>query len=52
MPCNHDHLRCTNGEFFCLDCGARVHAPVPKQEKEEKPVEKKTGGRRKRSEAK
>ena len=29
MACDHKRLRCTNGEFFCLDCGAKVKAPEP-----------------------
>ena len=28
MACEHKRLRCTNGEFFCLDCGAKVEIPV------------------------
>lgn len=28
MACEHKHLRCTDGEFFCLDCGAKVEPPV------------------------
>ena len=29
MACDHKHLRCTNGVFFCLDCGAKVEPPAP-----------------------
>ena len=36
MDCKHTRLRCTNGEFFCLDCGRKV--AQPKQE-EPKPAE-------------
>ena len=28
MACEHKHLRCTNGVFYCLDCGAKVDQPV------------------------
>ena len=24
MACDHKRLRCTNGEFFCLDCGIKL----------------------------
>ena len=27
MACEHKRLRCTDGIFYCLDCGARVDAP-------------------------
>lgn len=36
MACDHKHLRCTNGEFFCLDCGQRVAQP---EQEEPKPIE-------------
>ena len=39
MACEHKRLRCTNGEFFCLDCGAKVETPVHKAEHAE-PAEK------------
>lgn len=29
MACTHKRIRCTNCEFFCLDCGAKVEAPAP-----------------------
>ena len=32
MACEHKHLRCTDGIFYCLDCGARVDIPVYKTE--------------------
>lgn len=41
--CEHKKLRCTNGEFFCLDCGAKVETPKPKAEQpqpENKPARK------------
>lgn len=28
MACEHKRIRCTNGVFFCLDCGARIDPPV------------------------
>jgi hypothetical protein len=28
MACEHKHLRCTDGVFYCLDCGAKVDTPV------------------------
>ena len=31
MACEHKHLRCTDGVFYCLDCGQRVEAPKPKE---------------------
>lgn len=39
MACEHKHLRCTNGVFYCLDCGAKVEIPVYKTEHVE-PTEK------------
>lgn len=27
MICDHVRLRCTNGVFYCLDCGARIDPP-------------------------
>lgn len=29
MACEHKHLRCTNGIFYCLDCGAKTEPPAP-----------------------
>ena len=26
MACEHKKLRCTNGEFFCLECGKKLEA--------------------------
>jgi hypothetical protein len=34
MACEHERLRCTDGVFYCLDCGAKVDPP-----KVEKPLE-------------
>lgn len=25
--CGHKRIRCTNCEYFCLDCGAKLEAP-------------------------
>lgn len=37
MTCEHKRIRCTNCEFFCIDCGARLEPPgtmeVPKPTK-------------------
>ena len=27
MACEHKRLRCTDGVFYCLDCGAKVDTP-------------------------
>lgn len=40
MACTHKRIRCTNCEFFCLDCGAKVEAPAPAPAKTE-PAKKK-----------
>ena len=40
--CEHKHLRCTNGIFYCLDCGAQVAAPEVKAPEAEKPKRKTT----------
>ena len=37
MACEHKHLRCTDGDFFCLDCGAKVEPPAVKTETAEPP---------------
>lgn len=29
MGCQHKRLRCTNGVFYCLDCGAKIDPPKP-----------------------
>lgn len=29
MTCDHERLRCTDGVYYCLDCGARVDPPAP-----------------------
>ena len=36
MKCGHEHFRCTNGEFYCLECGANI--PNPYEAEEKKPV--------------
>lgn len=36
MKCGHGHFRCTNGEFYCLECGASI--PNPYEAEEKKPV--------------
>ena len=41
MACEHKHIRCTNCEFFCLDCGAMVESPKAEEEKPKKKVAKK-----------
>lgn len=44
MDCKHEHLKCVNNTFFCLDCGAEVPDPAqaaPKEE-EKKPVKRRT----------
>ena len=41
MICDHVRLRCTNGVFYCLDCGQVVEPPKPaKQSEEPKETEK------------
>lgn len=40
MACTHKRIRCTNCEFYCLDCGAKVEAPAPAPAKAE-PAKKK-----------
>lgn len=40
MTCEHKRIRCTNCEFYCLDCGAKVEAPAPAPAKAE-PAKKK-----------
>jgi hypothetical protein len=24
MDCKHERIRCTNNEYFCLDCGTKL----------------------------
>ena len=36
MICDHVRLRCTNGVFYCLDCGQAVEPPSPAQVEDEK----------------
>ena len=47
MTCEHKRIKCVNCRFFCIDCGAKVDAPVIAATKvtEEKP--KKKGGKAK-----
>lgn len=40
MACTHKRIRCTNCEFFCMDCGAKVEVPAPAPTKAE-PAKKK-----------
>ena len=41
MICEHKRLRCTDGVFFCLDCGQQVEAPAaPEPKSETKPADK------------
>lgn len=44
MICEHKHLRCTNGVFFCLACGAKLDPPKPTEPKPEpkRPAKRKT----------
>ena len=42
MNCTHEQLRCTDGVFYCLKCGAIVpnpYKPGINKAKEEAPVE-------------
>ena len=34
--CQHKRIRCTNCEYFCLDCGAKLEPP----KQEEQPTKK------------
>lgn len=51
MSCNHEKVRCTDGIFYCLLCGARINYPPKAEEtpeQKEKPAEaKKTASKRK-----
>lgn len=40
MNCQHEKFRCTNGEFFCLLCGARIENPYEAKKEPEKDVKK------------
>ena len=40
MKCEHGRFRCTNGEFFCLECGANIPNPYDEAEKEKKEPQK------------
>ena len=43
MACEHKKLRCTNGEFFCLECGRKLELEdMVKPEKVELPKKKTT----------
>lgn len=39
MGCEHKRVRCTDGVFFCLECGAQVASPF--EVKDEPPVAEK-----------
>ena len=39
MKCEHKAIRCTNGVFYCLECGEMIDPPVV-----EKPVETANNG--------
>ena len=42
MPCTHEKVRCTDGVFYCLLCGARIDYPPIEEEipeAKEKPAE-------------
>ena len=28
MACKHTAIRCTNGVFYCLECGAKIDPPT------------------------
>ena len=45
--CDHKLFRCTNGVFYCLQCGQEIPNPY---EKQEKPEEKKPAKRRTKKE--
>lgn len=36
--CEHKRIRCTNCEYFCLDCGVKLESP--KAEEPPKPTKK------------
>ena len=36
MACEHKRLRCTDGVFYCLDCGQVVEPPKPAKQEETK----------------
>ena len=38
MACEHKRLRCTDGVFYCLDCGQQVEPPKPAEEPKPKPT--------------
>ena len=40
--CQHKRIRCTNCEYFCLDCGAKLEPPASTVAKAE-PTKKKGG---------
>ena len=46
MNCDHIRLRCTDGIFYCLDCGQVVEPP--KQAKQDEPKETEKPKRRAR----
>lgn len=55
MPCNHEKVRCTDGVFYCLLCGARIDYPpkaeeIPEEEKKPAQAAKKPARRKKEAE--
>lgn len=42
MDCKHERLRCTNNQFFCLICGAKIDKPPEPEKKPAKRPAKKT----------
>ena len=34
VACEHKRLRCTNGVFYCQDCGARLDPPETTEDAE------------------
>ena len=41
MKCEHKRIRCTNGEFFCLDCGEKLEQPKAEKEQPKRRATKK-----------
>lgn len=44
MDCKHERVKCTDGVFYCLLCGAKINYPPMEEgipEREEKPAETK-----------
>lgn len=42
MACEHKKLRCTNGEFFCLECGKKLEAAEMVKPEKAEPQKKRT----------